>query len=80
MLLLILLKFGFILFKKKKHNNLANLNNKNDTISKKIGVLNNDAEVITNDDSSKLLHISNISFIQKTGARTEKLLESMFQK
>ncbi len=80
MLLLILLKFGFILFKKKKHNNLANLNNKNDTISKKIGVLNNDAEAITNDDLSKLLHISNISFIQKTGARTEKILESMFQK
>jgi hypothetical protein len=78
MLLLILLKFGFILF--KKNNNLANLNNKNDTISKKIGILNNDTEAITNDDSSKLLYISNISFIQKTGARTEKLLESMFQK
>ena len=79
MLLLIFAKIWFY-FIQKKNNNLANLNNKNDTISKKIGVLNNDAEAITNDDSSKLLHISNISFIQKTGARTEKLLESMFQK
>jgi hypothetical protein len=69
-----------LFYLKKKYNNLANLNNKNDTISKKIGVLNNDAEAITNDDLSKLLHISNISFIQKTGARTEKILESMFQK
>lgn len=66
----------FILFYKK---NLANINNKTDTISKKIGVLNNDVEAVTN-ETSNLLHISGVSFIQRTGARTEKLLESMFQK
>ena len=55
-----------------------NINNA-DTISKKIGI-SNDIETPTNDESSKLLQFSDVSFIQKIGARTESLLESMFHR
>jgi hypothetical protein len=53
---------------------IANLNNNVNIISKKIGM----TEAIMNDDSSKLLQNTDVSFIQKIGARTENLLESMF--